>query len=222
MTQQCIMVLADACRHVRIVLVASLLMAGAACSPSTPEGAAAPDAQPGAASGTQGQGFGPGMGMGRGGRVGPGRGPGPGGPMQMCTMGTGAVSDPVREAVLRALDDERGAEAFYDAVNQQFGPTAPFARIERAEQRHAAALERLLVAHQVSVPPAPPAGAPVKHDSIAAACRAGVEAEKKNIALYTELEKAALPEDVKCVFEHLRTASQERHLPAFQACSGAP
>ena len=140
----------------------------------------------------------------------------------MCTMGAGPLAEPVRDAVLRALEDERKAEASYSAVLAQFGQTRPFSNIKRAEERHSAALERLLTAHGEPIPGEKPAGAPPKYESVAAACRAGVESEKANIALYDELYKVALPEDVKCVFDHLRAASNDRHLPVFQSCGGSP
>ena len=155
--------------------------------------------------------MGPGMGMGPGGR---GMGP-------MCSMGTGPLTDPVKDAVLRALQDEWKAEATYNGVLAQFGSVMPFARIERAEQRHSGALERLLSAHGVALPAQQPAPAAPKYADVAAACNAGIAAEKANVALYDELQKTALPDDVKCVFDHLRAASQNHHLPALQACGAA-
>ncbi len=165
-----------------------------------------------------GQGMGPGMGMGPGQGMGPGMGMGPG---AMCSMGSGPLADPVRDAVLRALEDERRADAAYTGVLAQFGPTMPFSRIERAEQRHSAALERLLVAHGVPIPAAKAAEPAPKYADVAAACAAGAAAEKANIALYDDLAKTAAPDDVKCVFDHLRGASLNRHLPVFESCSGA-
>lgn len=195
-----------------VLIAGAVALLGAGCNPHEQEKPAAPDAtgQPPA---------GPPYGPGRGG----GRGPGPGsGPAAMCPMGAGPLADEARDAVLRALDDERRADAVYTAVLGQFGPNPPFSRIQRAEERHTAALERVLVAHGGSIPAEKPAAAPPRYTDVAAACRAGVESEKANIAIYDSLSKAALPDDVKCVFGHLRTASETRHLPAFQACSGGP
>ncbi len=138
----------------------------------------------------------------------------------MCAMGSGPLAQDVQAAVLRALEDERGADAFYQSVIARFGASPPFDRIQRAEERHAAALERVLNAHGVAIPPEKPAGAQPTFDSTAAACKAGAAAEKANIALYDDLSKLALPDDVKCVFSHLREASLARHLPAFERCGG--
>lgn len=139
----------------------------------------------------------------------------------MCTMGTGPLADPVRDAVFKALEDEWKAEAMYNGVLGQLGPVLPFSRIERAEQRHSAALERILTSHGVAIPAQKPIPPGPKYADLAAACSAGVAAEKANVALYDDLAKTALPDDVKCVFSHLRMASQEHHLPALQSCGAA-
>ncbi len=136
-------------------------------------------------------------------------------------MGAGPLAEPARDAVLRALEDERRADAAYAGVLAQFGATMPFSRIERAEQRHSAALERLLTSHGAPIPAAQAAAPAPRYADVAAACAAGVAAEKANIAIYDELAKNALPDDVKCVFDHLRGASLNRHLPVFESCSGA-
>ena len=153
-------------------------------------------------------GKGPGMGMGHG------RGGGP-----MCTMETGPLTDPVKEAVFRALEDEWKAEATYNGVLTQLGSVLPFARISRAEQHHSGALQRLLTSHGVAIPERKPAAPSPKYQDLAAACAVGIAAEKSNVALYDDLAKTPLPDDVKCVFSHLRMASQEHHLPALQACA---
>lgn len=207
-----------------LVAIGAAALLGAACTPRDQEKPAAPD---GAAQPPVGPPYGPGPGGGRGPGPGGGRGPGPGmgpggGPGAMCAMGAGPLTDEARDAVLSALEDERKAEAAYTAVIAQFGSNPPFSRIQRAEQRHAAALERILTAHGVPIPAEKPAAAAPRYADVAAACRAGVESEKANIAVYDSLSKVALPDDVKCVFGHLRAASETRHLPAFQSCSGAP
>jgi hypothetical protein len=54
--------------------------------------------------------------------------------------------------------------------------------------------------------------------TLAQACAAGVDAELANIALYDELLKGDLPADVRRVFENVRAASLNSHLPAFERC----
>ena len=55
--------------------------------------------------------------------------------------------------------------------------------------------------------------------SIPAACTGGVAAEQENIAMYDRLLQQELPADVQRVFQNLRTASLEHHLPAFENCA---
>jgi hypothetical protein len=148
----------------------------------------------------------------------PGR-PGVGGRLA-CDIGSGPLPEPARIAVERALADERVAEATYARLQEQIGATRPLSRIERAERRHSSALERLLVSHGHAVPPpgeAPPV--PVVTDG-AAACRVGATWERANVAMYDDMLRETLPDDVRCVFEHLRGASRDHHLPALERCSG--
>lgn len=205
-------------RRAALATLGVAVLLGASCTPREQDKPVAPDA---AAQQTSGPPRGPGRGMGAGQGMGPGMGPG-GGPGAMCAMGSGPLADDVRDAVIRALDDERKADAMYGAVIAQFGQAPPFSRIQRAEERHAAALERILTAHGAPIPAEKAPAAQPRFADVAAACRAGVESEKANIAMYDGFSKLALPEDVKCVFGHLRAASESRHLPVFQSCSGAP
>jgi hypothetical protein len=92
---------------------------------------------------------------------------------------------------------------------------------QRAERRHAWALEQLLSQQGAPVPPTPSAPSTVETKSLREECALGVQAEKKNIALYDELMTRDLPGDVQCVFSHLRAASRDRHLPALERCAGS-
>jgi hypothetical protein len=137
-----------------------------------------------------------------------------------CPSGDGPLSEAARGAIERALADERAAEARYEAVTRSLGAVMPFRQLERAERRHAWALEQLLSQHGASVPPVPSARSTVEKKTLREECALGVEAEKKNIALYDELMTRELPTDVQCVFSHLRAASRDRHLPALERCAG--
>lgn len=161
-----------------------------------------------------------------GGRCGTGGPSGPRGPQGIgahsgCPREGGPLTDTARAAVVRALADERDVDAKYVAIERSLGPTMPFRQIERAERRHAWALEQLLVAHGAAVPAAPSSEGP-RVATLSEACAIGVRSEKDNIALYDELMKGDLPADVRCVFGHLQAASRERHLPAFERCVSAP
>jgi hypothetical protein len=137
-----------------------------------------------------------------------------------CPWSDAPLAASSRAAIERALADERAAEARYDAVVQAFGPVMPFRQLQHAERRHSWALEELLVTHHAPIPPAT-AAPPAEPKSLREACTIGVEAEKKNVALYEELlVNADLPADVRCVFTHLRDASRERHEPALERCAG--
>lgn len=156
--------------------------------------------------------------------MGGGMGPGPGmgrGPMGagMCAMESSRLSATAVEAATRALQDERRAEQQYADVLEQFGRTRPFMPIEMAERRHAAEIERLLTAHGEAVPEPLQRPTAARYPDVASACEAGAESERLNIAMYDALLAAELPEDERCVFEHLRAASRDHHLPAFERCA---
>ncbi|MGZ3421007.1 MAG: ferritin-like domain-containing protein [Polyangiales bacterium] len=135
-----------------------------------------------------------------------------------CALGSGPLSDGAKAAIVRALADERGAEDRYAAALASFGPVPPFSQTERAERRHSFALVRLLEAHGVAVPPRDKATV-IAPPTLKEACDASASAEKKTVASYDELLQGQLPEDVRCVFQQLQSASKEHHLPAFQQCT---
>lgn len=136
-----------------------------------------------------------------------------------CPRGEGPLDEASRTAILRALADERAAEARYEAIEQSLGPVMPFRPIVRAERRHAWALEQLFAMRDESAPASSNASPPAKPATLRDACAVGVASERANIALYDELLRTNLPPDVRCVFEHLQAASRERHLPAFERCA---
>jgi rubrerythrin len=140
------------------------------------------------------------------------------------TADAGAATTPleasVRAALERALADERRAEAMYLQVVADHGSVAPFAHASHAENRHS---EMILGAFRLrgETPAAAEAtAAPPRFASLQEACRAAMQWEEENVALYDELLRAELPQDVRRVFEHNRRASAAHHLPAFQRCAG--
>lgn len=151
-----------------------------------------------------------------------GAGHGPGaGPSAPCPVDTTPLADGAHKAVERALADERRAGGTYAALDASLGPTSPFARIVRAERRHATALEGLLTRRGLPVP-ATEAITPPAITTRVDACKLGAASERANVALYDELLAGPLPPDVRCVFEHLRDASRLRHQPAFERCAAGP
>jgi hypothetical protein len=139
-------------------------------------------------------------------------------PEDPCAFGSAPLDGRVRSAVERALEDERRIDAELGAAMAQLGRKQPLPRIAHAERRHALALERLLVAHGHRVPPPPPAMTPV-FDDLAAACVAALEAQRDAVDLYDELLAGELPRDVRCAFERLRRASDDRHVWALLDCT---
>jgi hypothetical protein len=137
--------------------------------------------------------------------------------------GTPFAGDPALAKVLHeALLDEYRAAATYRKVLRQHGDVRPFANIAEAESRHAGALEALSEQYGLGVPTDPwrdsDADLP-SYPTLAAACEQGIEAERENVALYDRLLDGPLPSDVRAVLEHLRGASETRHLPALERCA---
>lgn len=122
-----------------------------------------------------------------------------------------------------ALQDERHAEAFYAAVMAKFGDVRPFSNIIKAEQQHESMLIGLYQTYGIAVPensyPTATLAAP---ETLADACKIGVDAEIANRDLYDGklLPAVAAYPDITRVMQGLRDASEENHLPAFQRCAG--
>lgn len=130
-----------------------------------------------------------------------------------------ALTEAERAALLEALDDEYRAVATYEAVIEDFGPVRPFVNIVESEQRHIEALTAILDRHGAEIPPNPWFGRVRRYGSVEEACAAGVEAEIDNAAMYDRLEAATARPEILRVFGNLRSASQQRHLPAFRRCA---
>ncbi len=137
---------------------------------------------------------------------------------------TGTLSEEAKEAILEALtgpEGEYAAYAMYTAVIEKFGEIEPYVSIREAEARHIEALKRLLDRYGVAYPEENPyLGKVPAPESLEDAARAWAEGEIKNVAMYDRLLAAVAdyPDAVR-VFENLRRASKEMHLPAFQAAA---
>ena len=137
-----------------------------------------------------------------------------------CATQSGALGSRTEEALLRALDDERHAQAIYQAVMDRHGEIRPFSNIIRAEERHELFLLDLFKKYEVAVPQDPwPARALEAPDTVRESCAQAVEAEKANLDMYDELLELVEEPDIRDIFKRLRDASKERHLPAFKRCS---
>ncbi len=137
-------------------------------------------------------------------------------------MVTGALSDrAVMDAALsEAINDEYRARASYTAAIGKFGPHPPFISILAAEGRHIAALVPLFHRYGLPVPPDNWFGNMAIPDTITGMCQAGISAEIANYQMYDRLMSVTNDPAVLEVFSHLRSASHDHHLPAFESCSG--
>lgn len=131
--------------------------------------------------------------------------------------------DPKTEqALLRALDDERHAQAVYRTVLERHGEVRPFSKIIHAEERHASYLLSLFDTYGLDGPPDPwPDRELTAPETLHEACARAIEAEKANIAMYDELLAFVEEPDIREVFVRLQSASEQNHLPAFERCGGA-
>ena len=118
-----------------------------------------------------------------------------------------------------ALDDEYHAQATYTQVLADFGDVLPFAHIVESEGRHIEALLGLFHHYGIDVPANTWPARVTRYSSIAEACRAGVDAEVENAALYDRLLAGTGRPDIRAVYRNLQQASQQRHLPAFRRCT---
>jgi rubrerythrin len=136
-----------------------------------------------------------------------------------------SLEKPAQAALLRALDDEYHAEAFYDAVMAKFGQVRPFTNIIKSERTHASMLADVMKSHGMAVPANTLLGSADLKAAVPAtlgeACKAGVDAEIANRDLYQKqlMPAAAGHKDIEAVFERLSAASNDKHLPAFQRCA---
>jgi rubrerythrin len=131
--------------------------------------------------------------------------------------------DPVLFAILdEALQDEHHAYYTYSRVLLEFADQSkltPFTNIVNAEDQHVKAASHLFDKRGWEPLPStwtlenvPTFGTFID------ACRGGADAERANIAMYDRLLANELPEDVVKVFETLKAASLNNHLPAFEKC----
>lgn len=139
---------------------------------------------------------------------------------QQCAgSGTAPVASDVAAAMEEAIQDEYRAYFTYSAVVEDLEPDFPFSVIRDAEESHYTAIANLYIKRGLAVPASDWTLANVpRYATLVAACAAGVQGELGNIAMYDRLLALTLPDDVKRVFENLRAASADRHLPAFEAC----
>lgn len=129
----------------------------------------------------------------------------------------GGLSDKtltIEEMLTYAIQDEYLAKAEYNKIMKTYGSIKPFTNISKTEERHISLLLPLFKTYKVAIPKDTSASYVVTPKTLVDSYKAGVIAEKNNIAMYTKFLKEKLPSDVRDVFLELKKAS-ENHLKAF-------
>lgn len=120
----------------------------------------------------------------------------------------------IAEMLQYAIEDEYIAQAEYNVIIEQYGEIRPFSNIVKAEARHIEMLTPLFAEHAIELPENI-ASSYISLPSLTEIYSAGVEAEINNIAMYEKFLAQELPDDIRTVFEYLKSAS-ENHLRAFE------
>lgn len=130
-----------------------------------------------------------------------------------------ALTDMEVQALKETLDDEYKAHDTYAQVIRDFGEVRPFVNIVDAEARHVSALLSFFEKHAIQAPSNRWVGKAPRFLTVHEACVAAIQGEIENIAPYDRALKSIRRMDILTVYRALRSASQERHLPAFQRCA---
>jgi len=133
----------------------------------------------------------------------------------------GELTETVQVALDGAINDEYKALSTYEAVITKFGAVRPFSMIKSAEEQHIASLRAIYDKYGLTVPANTWGSKVSAPETLKEACQVGVEAEIANAELY---RKELIPavsgyEDIAAVFENLMSASEDKHLPAFEKCN---
>lgn len=116
-------------------------------------------------------------------------------------------------------EGEYMSAAQYAAVIDTFGDVQPYVNIRAAEERHANALTRQLSRFGVTAPVNPYLGQVTAPETLEAAARAWAVGEVANVAMYDSLLTRTSEPGLVRVLTNLRRASQEAHLPMFEAAA---
>jgi|LakMenEpi03Aug12_release.lakeMendotaPanAssembly.Ray.scaffolds.fasta_scaffold321199_3 hypothetical protein len=133
-----------------------------------------------------------------------------------------APADPQIALAWNALMDPTGeyaAFAMYNAVIEKFGNVEPYISIRDAEQNHINALTRQLEWAGIAVPANPYVGKVAAPATLQEAATAWAQGEIDNVLLYDKLLAEATDANLVRVFNNLRRASNDIHLPMFEAAA---
>jgi len=123
------------------------------------------------------------------------------------------------KALEYTLDDEYKSHETYAQVIRDFGDVRPFVNIVEAEARHFAALLSLFEKYGITSPANRWASKPPRFPNLHDACVAAIQGEIDNVKLYDRALESTQRPDILAVYRALRSASLDRHLPAFRRCA---
>ena len=130
------------------------------------------------------------------------------------------TADAAAWEALMGEDGEYMSAAMYDAVLKEFGTVEPYVTILAAENHHSDILAMHLRRAGYEVPTNPYLGKVDAPSDLVAAANAWAEGEKRNVAMYDALAKQAKDDaQLTMMFTHLKGASQNAHLPLFEAAA---
>lgn len=121
----------------------------------------------------------------------------------------------IEEMLVYAIQDEFLAKSEYEKLIDEFKVDRPFTNIIRAEETHIELLKPLFEAYDITLPLDTSKDHLLIPDDLEEVYEVGVQAEIDNIAMYESFLNENIPDDIRSVFESLKTAS-ESHLKAFQ------
>lgn len=124
----------------------------------------------------------------------------------------------IEEMLNFAIQDEFLAKAEYESIMAEFDTQRPYSNIVKSEETHITLLLPLFETYAFDIPVNDAATKVVLPDTLAETYVIGIEAEIANIEMYELFLDEDLPDDVRDVFERLKSAS-ENHLKAFENAS---
>ncbi|MEY4616949.1 MAG: hypothetical protein RJB66_1909 [Pseudomonadota bacterium] len=123
-----------------------------------------------------------------------------------------------KEGLDGAWTEETKAIRTYSKVIDKFGSKPPFSNIIGAEYVHRNHV--VSMANKLGIDLDQQENFIVSdYSSYREACSGAVELEQENVVFYEEALKQETNQDVRRLFEYLKGASKDRHIPAFQRCA---
>ena len=133
--------------------------------------------------------------------------------------GVEPLSSDSKDALLRAISDQRNVRKFYAAVVERHGEVRPFAGVLAAEERQERELLALCERYGLEAPPVAADSHIAVPDSVAEACQAAAAAERESAGILDKLLASVEEPPIREALARLRTAAAARHLPAFERCA---